>query len=138
MSAPEKVAYLKGLMEGLHITKETDEGKLFTAIADVLEEISTELRDLNAGVKVLSDEIDTVSDDLIDLEDTVYGEEDDLDDDDPIYSATCPECGEVVCFDESYLEDGTIRCPSCGSRLEFDRSELMGLNDDEEDDNNAG
>ena len=41
MNLTEKVAYLKGLMDGMEIDLETKEGKLFAAIADVLEDLET-------------------------------------------------------------------------------------------------
>ena len=37
MTASEKVAYLKGLAEGLDIDKKSKEGKLFAAIIDTLK-----------------------------------------------------------------------------------------------------
>ena len=49
MGISEKVAYLKGLMEGLNIDEQTNEGKLFTAIVDVLDEIALEIE--NARVR---------------------------------------------------------------------------------------
>ena len=39
----EKVAYLKGLAEGLALDTETKEGKLIAAIIDVLDDMSAEL-----------------------------------------------------------------------------------------------
>ena len=57
MSVSEKVAYLKGLMEGLDIDTDKKEGKLFTAIIDALAEIADELDDLGADVDELNDYI---------------------------------------------------------------------------------
>ena len=39
MTVSEKVAYLKGLAEGLGIKDSTNEGKLMLAVIDVLESI---------------------------------------------------------------------------------------------------
>ena len=39
MGISEKVAYLKGLAEGLKLDAESNEGKLFAAIIDVLEDM---------------------------------------------------------------------------------------------------
>ena len=82
MGISEKVAYLKGLMEGLNIDEQTNEGKLFTAIVDVLDEIALEIEDLTDEVMELGDGLDVVSDDLSDVEDIVYDDDDDDDDDD--------------------------------------------------------
>ncbi|MBO5648630.1 MAG: hypothetical protein J6S76_01805, partial [Clostridia bacterium] len=46
MTLTEKVAYLKGLMEGLNINKETAEGKVLLAMADILEDLTTSVVDL--------------------------------------------------------------------------------------------
>ncbi len=44
MGISEKVAYLKGLMEGMNLDADSNEGKLFLAIVDVLDEIALESR----------------------------------------------------------------------------------------------
>ena len=48
MTASEKVAYLKGLAEGLGIDKEKGEGKVINAIIDVLEDLAYGLEDVEA------------------------------------------------------------------------------------------
>ena len=131
MGISEKVAYLKGLMEGMKIDEESNEGKLFAAVLDVLDEIALEIENLTDEVMELGDGLDVVSDDLSDVEDMLYDEEEDDDDDDDdddveemCYATTCPECEEKIYFDESYLEDGCLECPNCGAKLEFDLSDL--------------
>ena len=125
MSVSEKVAYLKGLMEGMKIDEESNEGKLFAAVLDVLDEIAMEIEDLTDEVMELGDGLDVVSDDLSDVEDLLYDEEEDDDDvEEMCYATTCPECEEKIYFDESYLEDGCLECPNCGAKLEFDLSDL--------------
>ena len=91
----------------------------------------------------LEDGLDVVSDDLEDVEDTVYGEdeddesfddeyyEDDADEDEDCYATTCPTCEETIYFDESVLDDGQVICPNCGEKLEIDLSSL----DEEPEDN---
>ena len=136
MEITEKVAYLKGLMEGMKIDTESNEGKILAAMADILEDIGLELEDLWNAQGELEDGLDVVSDDLEDVEDTVYGEdeddesfndeyyEDDADEDEDCYATTCPTCEETIYFDESVLEDGQVICPNCGEKLEFDLSSL--------------
>ena len=72
MEITEKVAYLKGLMEGMKIDTESNEGKILTAMADILEDIGLELEDLWNAQGELEDGLDVVSDDLEDVEDIVY------------------------------------------------------------------
>ena len=137
MEITEKVAYLKGLAEGMELDTEKKEGKLLAAIIDVLDDIALEIADMKADQEELYDGLDAVSDDLEDVEDAVSGEddededayyEDDLDEDEDCYATTCPTCEETIYFDESVLEDGEVICPNCGEKLEFD---LNGLEDED-------
>lgn len=139
MGISEKIAYLKGLMEGLKLDAESNEGKLFRAIVDVLDEVALEVEDLTDEVMELGDGLDVVSDDLSDVEDLVYDEdeddydeEEDEDDEEECYATTCPECEEEIFFDDSVLEDGKVECPNCGATLEFDPADLV--EDEEEKD----
>ena len=141
MGISEKVAYLKGLAEGLNLDESTTEGKLLLAILDVLDDMAEEFADIEDEIVDLEDGLDAVSDDLNDVEEFLYETSDDEDeeddeDDDEYFVTTCPECEEEVIFDESVLEDGEVICPNCGAKLEFDLSDLAkatGADDDDED-----
>ena len=142
MGISEKIAYLKGLMEGMNVDTESNEGKLFAAVVDVLDEIALEVEDLTDEVMELGDGLDVISDDLSDVEDVVFDEDDyeelddeddeDEDDEEECYATTCPECEEEIFFDDSVLEDGKVECPNCGATLEFDPADLS--EDEEKDD----
>ena len=144
MGISEKVAYLKGLMEGMNLSADSNEGKLFRAIVDVLDEIALEVEDLTDEVMELGDGLDVISDDLSDVEDVIFDEDDfddyddeddedeDEDDEEECYATTCPECEEEIFFDDSVLEDGKVECPHCGATLEFDPADLS--EDEEKDD----
>ena len=83
MTISEKVAYLKGLAEGLAIdTEKSKEGKLISVMIGILEEIGMSIEDLEENAVALGEEIDALSDDLSDVEDVVFEEEDDEDDED--------------------------------------------------------
>ena len=143
MGVSEKVAYLKGLAEGLGLDAESKEGKLFAAIIDVLDEMAEEILDLEEEMADVEEGLDAVSDDLSEVEETLYELEDEFDDDDDedeedeedCFMTTCPACEEEIFFDETVLEDGEVICPNCGEKLEFDLSDLANaLEDLEEDD----
>lgn len=143
MGVSEKVAYLKGLAEGLGLDAESKEGKLFAAIIDVLDEMAEEILDLEEEMTDIEEGLDAVSDDLSEVEETLYELEDEFDDDDDedeedeedCFMTTCPACEEEIFFDETVLEDGEVVCPNCGEKLEFDLSDLANaLEDLEEDD----
>lgn len=133
MGISEKIAYLKGLMEGMNVDTESNEGKLFAAVVDVLDEIALEVEDLTDEVMELGDGLDVISDDLSDVEDIVYDDEDEEDEEEECYTTTCPECEEEIFFDDTMLEDGEIICPNCGAKLEFDLSDLADAADKDKD-----
>ena len=141
MGISEKVAYLKGLAEGLALDTDSKEGKLIAAIIDVLDNMADEIADMQDEMVDLEDGLDTVSDDLSEVEESLYElddeDEDEDEDEEDCFMTTCPECEEEVYFDESVLEDGEVVCPNCGTKLEFDLSDLANaLNDaaDEDED----
>lgn len=145
MGVSEKVAYLKGLAEGLGLDAESKEGKLFAAIIDVLDEMAEELMDLEEEMVDIEDGLDAVSDDLSEVEEMLYEledddddyeDEDEEDDEEDCFMTTCPACEEEIFFDETVLEDGEVICPNCGERLEFDLSDLANALEEleEEDD----
>lgn len=137
MEITEKVAYLKGLAEGLALdTEKSKEGKLIAAIIDVLDDMALEMADMQDEQCDLEDGLDAVSEDLADVESLVYEELDDEDDeeDEDCYETTCPNCEEAIYFDDSILEEGEIICPNCGEKLEFDLSDLANESKSESED----
>ena len=129
MTISEKVAYLKGLAEGLNLdTEKSKEGKLISVMIGILEELAMSVEDLEENALNLGEEIDVLSDDLADVESIVYDEdEDDEDYDDDWFEVECPTCGETLVVDDKALADGEVECPECGSRYALE------LSDDEED-----
>ena len=129
MTITEKVAYLKGLVEGLGIDESTKEGRIIKAIVDVLDDIALTVSDVEDGITEISEQVDAIDEDLEDLEKDFYGDEDDDDEDDEedfddsdCYDLVCPKCGENVCVDDELLSEGEMNCPKCGEKLEFDFS----------------
>ena len=134
MEISEKVAYLKGLAEGLALDTESKEGKLIAAIIDVLDEMSIRFEDIDDNLVDLEDGLDAVSDDLSEVEEALFEmDEDDDEDDTEYFETTCPVCEEEIVFDEDTLESGEIRGPNCGVKLEFDLSDLADAAEDDED-----
>ena len=142
MTLSEKSAYLKGLMEGMKLSTETDEGKMIAALVELLGDVTKTLGDVQETTIAISDELDEIEDDLDAIEDFImsmdedefddYEDEDDEDfdyedleegfdfgdEETTIYEVTCA-CGEVIAFDEETLEEGSIICENCGEKLEF-------------------
>ena len=127
MEILEKVAYMKGLAEGLGLDTKSKEGKLLKVIMDILDDIALELQDIHAEQGELEEGLDAVSDDLADVETYLYEQDSEDDEEDgEVYQTTCPNCQEDVFFDEDILTDGSILCPNCGEKLEFDLEEPDG------------
>ena len=137
MEISEKVAYLKGLAEGLNLDTDSKEDKLIAAIIDVLDDMAEKFAEVDDELCDVEDGLDAVSDDLSDVEETLYfaldDDEDEDDEEEDCFVTTCPECEEEVFFDETVLEDGEVTCPNCGAKLEFDLSDLAAGDDEDEE-----
>ena len=72
MTTSEKVAYLKGLAEGMGIQEDGGQGKLFHVIIDILEDLSLDLADTKDALVDLTDGVDQCK---IDLEWSMPAEE---------------------------------------------------------------
>lgn len=129
MTIAEKVAYLKGMFDGMELDKEkSKEAKLLGTVIEILEEMSDSLSDVDARFDAVGEEIDALSDDLSDVEEMVYDEDDDDDDDcccedDDFFEVECPNCGEPLYIDEDILEEGVIQCPECDKKFVLDLSD---------------
>ena len=132
MNLSERIAYIRGLAEGLGLDADKDEVKVINAIIDLLEDMAYDVQDMEDIVDEVCDQVDEIDEDLADLEEDYYGEcddcdccdDEDFDDDDVYYEVTCGKCGETITVDEDVLLEGEIVCPNCGENLEFDFSEL--------------
>lgn len=140
MTNTERVAYIRGLTEGLELDADKKEVKVINAMIDLLDDIALTLADMEANQEELADQLDAVDEDLGALEDDFYGDEDDDDcccgddddddDDDCYYEVTCPSCAETLCLSEDIINDGHIDCPNCGETLEFDLDDLVEEDED--------
>ena len=127
MTVTERVAYVRGLFEGLDFSAEKKEGRILQAMLDLLEDMALSIEDLEEENDALQDVIDTMVEDMYDDDDSYDELEDDdieLDPEADLFQVICPSCGEEIFIDESTLEMGSIGCPACGEDLEFDLSAL--------------
>ena len=121
MTVTEKVAYLKGLAEGMGIAEDSKEGKLLKAVMDVLADLAVSVEDLEDYTAELTEQVDAIDEDLDALEGEFYGDDDCCcGDDEEYYDVCCPNCEEEFCIDEETLLEGSIECPNCGEKIEFD------------------
>ena len=89
MTLSEKSAYLKGLMDGLKLDTDKNEGKLIAAIIDMLSDVAENVADLEDVVDCISDELDCIEEDLDNIDEYLLDDEDD--DEDAGCRGTC--CG---------------------------------------------
>ena len=129
MEILEKVAYMKGLAEGIGLDVKSKEGKLLKVMMDILDDVTLELQDIRDEQGDLEEGLDAVSEDLADVESYLFDQEDDEEDDEDdeeVYQTTCPNCEEEIFFDEEVLADGSVLFHNCGEELEFDLTDLSG------------
>ena len=140
MTASEKVAYLKGLAEGLGISESSSEGKLMLAMIEIMDSLAADIEDLEANIADMAEAMDGITEDIAYVEDLALGneEEDDFNAEedeegtcsgncsacggcsDADYEVTCPTCDTVIPVYQEDIDFGSIICPSCGEELEFD------------------
>ncbi len=140
MTIVEKAAYLKGLTEGLGVEPESRDGKLWSALNDLLSDMAHEIEDLQAVSSDYAEVIDDICEDLGYLEELTADLDDggieELDDDDNLYDLADYGIGGDFDDEESDGEsdedeeveyDGVmydVTCPSCGEEISFDEETL--------------
>ncbi len=154
MTLTEKLAYIKGLTEGLGVDETTKEGKVLLALVDLLDDVTTAVSELEGDMDQAYEELDAIDEDLTDIEEFLWEDDEDEDecdcdcDDDcdcgcdhdhddeelfdgDIYEITCPKCGEVVCMDEDMLFSPDCSCPNCGTSFEIDFDGVEACDDED-------
>ena len=140
----EKVAYLKGLAEGMRLDAGSDQGKLLLAMIDAMEAFASEHEETCARLDELQQYVEEIDSDVSDLEEALFSEDDEDDDDadeddeddedgDGMIEYECPHCGTVVFFDEEAFDmEEKHLCPNCHRSI-FDDEDSF-----DEDDNAEG
>ena len=120
----EKVAYLKGLAEGLGVNGETEQGKLMLAMIDTLEALAKNSEEIDERVEELSEYVEEIDSDVSDLEEALFLDDEDEEDDDGLIEYECPHCGTVIFFDENAFDmEEEHLCPNCHRKVFEDDGE---------------
>ena len=135
MTLYEKAAYLRGLADGVDFDRTTPEGKILSALLDLVSDIADEVEAINEDIVDLQDYIEEVDEDLADVEDFLdeecdgdcencdcdgdcdtceFGEDDEYD----YCDCDCDDDCDCDC-DDLFFE---VECPSCGEVVCFDES----------------
>ena len=124
----EKVAYIKGLLDGVQLDGNSKEGKVLCAIVDALDVIANEIDKHDDAIDDLIEGVDSLNGDLSDIEEFVFSMDDNDDDedfDDDFIELECPECGDTVYYDSELFEaDEDPVCPNCGNTVKMVAEEM--------------
>lgn len=128
MGAREKIAYLKGIIDGQNLADTPEKAKFYTALTDALESLADGLEEHERVHDELNDYLEQLDDDVAKLEDDFDdcccdGEDDQEEEDEEegdfdeeeYASVTCPHCGKEFYYEPAmYGEDDELICPHCG------------------------
>ena len=124
----KKVAYLKGMAEGMDLNEDTLQNRLILRMLEALEEISEELEAIEARQDEAEQYIDELDSDLGDVEEFLFADEDEEEDEEydeeddgegiDFIEYECPHCKTSVYYDQEAfdLEEEHL-CPECGKEL---------------------
>lgn len=125
----ERVSYLRGLMDGLKIEEESNEGKLFKLIIDVVDDIAISVEDIEDTQNELLDSVDDLEERLDDVENDLYEECDDEsdscccgDEETEYTDLECPNCGAEIELDQAVIdsEKNVLICPNCKEEIQIE------------------
>lgn len=114
-SVQGKVSYLQGLAKGLNFNSQSVEGKMLLNMVDVMDSVAKEMENMHLAQKDMEEYIDSIDEDLEQLEKTVYE-----DTDSGLVRVECPNCNAEIVFEPADLTDSSTMeasCPTCGNRV---------------------
>jgi len=123
----DRISFLKGMAAGMKLNMDKDANKLMLEMLTVMGEMAEEMAAMTEKHNDLNEYVESIDDDLAELEETLFGEDElggededlsgdedeDMDEDDLIEYA-CPHCGHEIEFRASDVEfDEDFLCPQC-------------------------
>lgn len=138
MKLTEKIAYMKGLLDGMELDGSTKEGKAILQMAEVMEEMGVYIDDLQSQVDELTELCDLLDKDLGEVETDLYCDDDDDDDDlsdDDDDEDEDFDIGQVLPadYDDYAFDDDddefdevqyVVNCPSCSETVSLSERQL--------------
>ena len=124
----DRISYLQGLAEGMRLNPDKDSHRLILEILSVLGEVGDSFEALADAHAELSDYVESIDEDLADMEADLYDDEDEdvaeeEDDEEDDFEGSqieyeCPHCGAMVQIDVDDVDfDEDTKCPECGKDL---------------------
>lgn len=128
MSAREKIAYLRGLIEGQSLSENAGLSKFHEALLGALDALAAEVESVSEEQDDLREYVEQIDEDLIELQSELEDldddelarctcdDDDDMDDEEEEYeSICCPACGKDFFYQPAaYDDDEDLLCPHCG------------------------
>lgn len=112
----DRTSYLRGLADGLGLDKEKKETRLLTEMLAVMDEMAQKISAVEDNVEELSDYVEELDSDLGDVEETLFGDEDD--------DCDCCDCDECADEEDEELEELSFDCPYCGKSVMLKASDI--------------
>ncbi len=123
----DRISFLKGMAAGMKLNMDKDSNKLMLEMLTVMGEMAEEMAAMTEKHNDLNEYVESIDDDLAELEETLFGEdelagededmigdEDDEMDEDDLIEYACPHCGHEIEFRASDVEfDEDFLCPQC-------------------------
>ncbi|WP_418792343.1 CD1247 N-terminal domain-containing protein [Phosphitispora sp. TUW77] len=122
----EKIAYLQGLSQGLDVNESSREGKVLSGIILVLDDLAEQIEDIEIAQEDLEDYVESIDEELYDLEGDLLGHEDLIEED--LVEVVCPKCEETVCFEADIVDDEDlieVICPNCDEVVYINDQDLI-------------
>lgn len=127
MSAREKIAYLRGLIEGQNLSENAGLSKFHEALLGALDALAAEIEIVSEKNEDLREYVEQVDEDLIELQSELgdlddeelerctCGCEDGDEEEEEYESICCPACGKDFFYQPTaYEDDEDLLCPHCG------------------------
>ena len=150
----DKASYLKGFAAGLKLNMEKETNQVLMEVLNLLGDMAEEMQNMAEAHEELNEYVESIDDDLADLEETLFGDDDechchdcdcededcdcdceeDEDDEDEVISYACPTCGHEIEFKASSVDfDEDYLCPACGKPVfpELEEEEEENLDGDD-------
>ena len=117
----------------MKISTESDQGKLLHEIINVLEDVSDSIGALEDECDRLNEYVEELDEDLGDVEDYLFDDEEDYDEededdydddyddedyDDDVIEVECPNCGETICVPPT-VDYAHLICPACNEEFSY-------------------
>jgi rubrerythrin len=128
----DRISFLKGMAAGMKLNMDKDANKLMLEMLTVMGEMAEEMAAMAEKHNDLNEYVESIDDDLAELEETLFGEEDgeELDEDmdgeededglteDDLILYACPHCGHELEFRASDVDfDEDFLCPVCNKPI---------------------